>query len=155
MTQLTGTGAIPQPIEGYKLVVHKGAFYIDNVPPSVFIQQAAMMNIDVAGIICEVNKQTNSWQPLELYKPLIIQFRKDCTWQLLPILDSGIWISGEMPLPEPKEGTLLVLAVQFDSITCAVSRNCKWMAYDDEGQLSEIDQLNYNIQHWQWISAPK
>jgi len=136
MKQLTGTGTIPSPIEGYKLVVKSDGKLI-------------------AGILSFYKDSLfgDSWQ--NKLGDIVIDSLPVAKWQLFPILDSGVWISGEMPLPEAKEGTLLLLSVQFDSVTVAVARNYQWMAYDDEGQLSEINQLNYDITHWMWMSAPK
>jgi hypothetical protein len=79
---------------------------------------------------------------------------KDVIWKLEPICDSGLWISGEYPLPHPQEGTLLVLSHWHDGPCYCVAEviDRKWCIVGTETlELKEWGQFN----NWMWVSVPK
>jgi len=131
MTQLTGNGAIPEPIEGYKLVITDVEYFISP-------NKNVWVNLNFDRCHC----------PTDILSD-------DIEWKLEPILDSGVWVKG-MPLPKPKEGTLL-LAVFGESIFAAYSSelNTVWcMNGIDRPRWLEGKFLT-QVVAWQWISAPK
>ena len=140
MTQRTG--AIPQPIEGYKLVIKDVEYFI--------------------------SPNKNVWVNKDFDR---VRFGNDTllsglTYQLLPILNSGVWISGKMPLPEAKEGTLLLLEyLDENQLASMPSLPVIIVAYvlNNQWQTLHIDEYNNKCystiyqspNKWQWISAPK
>lgn len=145
MTQLTGTGTIPQPIEGYKLVL-SGAF--ENLKNGEYVfadcGHGALRWVNKFYSLCAGGDD-------EFY-----------TWQLLPILNSGIWVSGEMPLPEPQEGTFLLREYRDENclglpvIVVFYAINNLWQTlYWEEDNDKRYTTVDNTCTHWMWISAPK
>jgi hypothetical protein len=127
--ELTGTGGIPQPIEGYKLVIKDVEYFI--------------------------SPNKNVWVNKDFDR---VRFGNDTllsglTYQLIPILNSGVWISGKMPVPKPQEGILLLCMYTNFYITFEAKNN-KWKCKENLSGHHEITHYNTPLA-WLWISAPK
>jgi hypothetical protein len=139
MTQLQGTGAIPEPKKGYKLVVSD--YYTKRVEELLFEQSEGIGNY-----WSDIADSANAYNTRDLLP-------RSKSWQLIPILDSGVWVK-DMPLPEAQEGTLLLYEASndFRQIITLKAHNGVWGRYTKRGNFytSEFQQPT----HWQWISAP-
>jgi len=143
MKDLSGTGGIPMPIKGYKLVITTPIDYEGEYHSSALL---TWWEHQQQGFLLDSNPK-NDWP-------------ENLKWQLFPILDSGVWISGEMPLPEPNEGTLLMLQYPNNEIIIAKAGINGWVIpfYREFDSFYALitNQMRYkNLTQWQWISAPK
>jgi hypothetical protein len=132
---------IPEPVKGLGLIVSE-AGYLDGL-----YEYADIDGILPIRWVCNYSSlYTNDFEG---------------KWELVPILNSGIWIDGKKYLlPTPTLGTLVVL--DFNGLNQVVARPSTinfvdvWVANGDDGLDEDISSHLWNTpDHWMWISAPK